>query len=107
MIKNKWRLAFWISILTLLIVTAIGLYSIIDQGVTITYMRDGYTNTENDLNSLVELINKTNLTKSEIETKLKTHRFFEFMDFKKDTIPLERISLIFENDTLRKIEKQW
>ncbi len=107
MIKNKWQLAFWISILTLLIVTVIGLYSIIDQGVTITYMRDGYTNTENDLNSLVELINETNLTKSEIETKLKTHRFFEFMDFKQDTIPLERINLIFENDTLRKIVKQW
>lgn len=75
MIKNKWRLAFWISILTLLVVIVIGLYSIIDQGVTITYMKDGYTNTENDLNSLVEIINETNLTKSEIETKLKPHRF--------------------------------
>ena len=107
MIKNKWRLAFWISILTLLVVIVIGLYSIIDQGVTITYMKDGYTNTENDLNSLVEIINETNLTKSAIEIKLKTHRFFEFMDFHQDTIPLERISLIFECDTLRKIEKQW
>ena len=107
MIKNKWRLAFWISILTLLVVIVFGLYSIIDQGVTITYMKDGYTNTENDLNSLVEIINETNLTKSEIETKLKAHRFFEFMDFNQDTIPLERISLIFESDTLRKIEKQW
>jgi len=47
------------------------------------------------------------LTKSEIETKLKIHRFFEFMDFNQDTILLERISLIFESDTLRKIEKQW
>jgi phosphoglycerate-specific signal transduction histidine kinase len=105
--KNKWRLAFWISILILLVVSVIGLYSVMDQGVTITYMKDGYTNTENDLNSLVEIINETNLTKSEIEAKLKTHRFFEFMDFKKDTIPLERISLIFENDTLRNIENQW
>lgn len=107
MIKNKWRLAFWISILALLVVIVIGLYSIIDQGVTITYMKDGYSNTENELNSLVEIINETNLTKSEIETKLKTQRFFEFMDFNQDTIPLERISLIFESDTLRKIEKQW
>ena len=107
MIKNRWRLAFWISTMTLIVVTAIGLYSIIDQGVTITYMRDGYTNTENDLNSLIELITVTNLTKSEIETKLKTHRFFEYMDFKQDTIPLERVNLIFKNDTLRRIEKQW
>jgi len=107
MIKNRWRLAFWISTMTLIVVTAIGLYSIIDQGVTITYMRDGYTNTENDLNSLIELITVANLTKSEIETKLKTHRFFEYMDFKQDTIPLERVNLIFKNDTLRRIEKQW
>ena len=107
MINNKWRLAFWISILTLLGVIIIGLYSIIEQGVTITYMKDGYTNTESDLNSLVEIINETKLTKSEIEVKMKTHKFFEIMDFKKDTIPLERVNLIFEMDTLRRIDKQW
>lgn len=107
MIKNKWRLAFWISIVICLIVTSIGVYAIIDQGVTISYMGDGYTNTENDLNSLIEFINETNLTKSEIKEQLKTHRFVEFMDFKQDTIPLERITLIFKNDTLRRIEKQW
>jgi len=93
--------------MALLLVLAIGLYSIIDQSVTITYMRDGYTNTENDLNSIIDLINETNLTKSEIGAKLKTHKNFEYMDLKKDTIPLERVNLIFENDNLLRIEKHW
>ena len=100
-------MAFWISIITLLVVIVIGLYSIIDQGVTITYMRDGYTNTENDLKSLIEIFNETDLTKSEIEAKLKGHRFFEIMDFEHDTIPLERVDLIFVNDSLNKILTQW
>lgn len=107
MINNKWRLAFWISTLTLLTVTLIGLYLIIDQVITNAYKSDGYTSTENDLNSLIKIINETNLTKSDIETKMRTHKFYEFMDFNKDTVTLQRISLIFENDTLTKIEKQW
>ena len=55
----------------------------------------------------VKIINETNLTKLEIETNIKTHKSFEYMNFKQDTIPLKRISLIFESDTLKKIEKQW
>lgn len=107
MINNKWRLAFWISTLTLLTVTLIGLHLIIDQVITNAYKSDGYTSTENDLNSLIKIINETNLTKSDIETKMRTHKFYEFMDFNQDTVTLQRISLIFENDTLTKIEKQW
>ncbi len=107
MINDKWRLAFWISTLILLTVTLIGLYLIIDQGITNAYKSDEYTSTENDLNSLIKIINETNLTKSEIETKMRIHKFYEFMDFNQDTVTLQRISLIFESDTLIKIEKQW
>lgn len=107
MINNKWRQAFWISTLTLLTVTLIGLYLIIDQAITNAYKSDGYTSTENDLILLIKIINETDLTKSEIETKMRTHKFYEFMDFNQDTVTLQRISLIFESDTLTKIEKQW
>ncbi len=103
MINDKWRLAFGISTLTLLTVTLIGLYLIIDQGITNAYNSDEYTSTENDLNSLIKIINETNLTKSEIETKMRTHKFYEFMNFNQDTVTLQRISLIFESDTLTKI----
>ncbi len=105
--KNNWKLAFWICFILLITTGVFGFYQILDQGVTITYMKDGYTNTENDLETIIEIINNTDLSKNEIKVKLGKHRFNEFMDFKTDTIGLERVLLIFENDKLKRIEKQW
>ncbi len=82
-------------------------YSIIDQGVTLTYQKEGYTDTENDLDQLIEIINKTDLTKEQIQTALKDHRLFEYMDFKSDTVSLDRVILIFENEKLKNVTKQW
>lgn len=107
MIRNKWRLAFWICLIILLLLSGFSIYSIIDQGVTLTYMRDGYENTENDLNSLILIINAKDFKKASIREKLKSNRFYDMMDFTKDSIGLERVILIFENDTLKRIEKQW
>lgn len=78
-----------------------------DQGVTLTYQKEGYTDTENDLNQLIEIINKTDLTKKQIQSKLKDHRLFEYMDFKADTVSLDRVTLIFENEKLKTVTKQW
>jgi len=103
---NKWKLAFWICLILLLLVSAISLYSVIDQGVTITYMRDGYENTENDLNTISRIINETNRSKTQIKNLLEKSYDKRFSDFSKDTVPLERVELIFENDTLRKIYNQ-
>jgi len=105
--KNKWKIAFWVCLLLLIITGATGLYSIIDQGVTITYMRDGYSDTEADLGTIIQIIGHTDQTKEGIEKVLKDHRLHEYMDFKTDTIGLERVLLIFENDTLKSVEKQW
>ena len=105
--RNKWKIAFWFCLLLFIITGVIGLYSIIDQGVTITYMRDGYSDTEADLETLIEIIEKTDQTKNGIKNILKKHRLYEFMDFDNDTISLERVNLIFENDSLKKIVKQW
>lgn len=101
---NKWKTAFWICFITLIFVTIISVYSIVDQAVTITYQNDSFTKSENDLEKLIELINKTDLTKNEIEKELKRHKLYEYMNFKTDTISLERIELIFKNNKLlRKI----
>lgn len=104
---NKWKIAFWCCLTVLVFVTAFSLYSVIDQSVTLTYQKDGYTDTENDLNELIEIINKTDLTKAQIETELKDHRLYEFMNFKSDTISLDRVLLIFDNDKLKQVTKQW
>jgi hypothetical protein len=104
---NKWKIAFWCCLILLVAVTVFSVYSIIDQGVTLTYQNEGYRDTENDLDQLIEIINKTDLTKKQIETELKDRNDFEFMDFNTDTISLNRFLLIFDNDRLEKIIKQW
>lgn len=107
MIKNKWKLAFWICFAFLLFSVGFAFYSILDQGVTITYMKQGYENTENDLNSIIDIINNNDFSKASIEQRLKEHRFFDMMDFKMDTVQLERVELIFMDDTLKNIRNQW
>jgi hypothetical protein len=104
---NKWKIAFWVCFTFLLIVIAYGVYSIVDQAVTLTYQKEGYADTENDLENLIEIINKTDLYKTQIENELKDHRLYEYMNFKKDTISLYRISLIFDNNKLKYVTKQW
>jgi hypothetical protein len=104
---NKWKIAFWCCLTLLVAVTVFSVYSIIDQGVTLNYQKEGYTDTENDLDQLIEIINKTDLTKSTIKSELKDHRLFEYMDFNSDTISLDRVSLIFEKDKLKNLTKQW
>lgn len=104
---NKWKIAFWVCLAVLLLVTTFSVYSIVDQAVTLTYQKDGYTDTENDLDNIIEIINKTDLTKTQIEKELKAHKLYEDMDFKKDTISLDRVSLIFKDGKLFKVSKQW
>ena len=104
---NKWKIAFWVCLTVLFLVTAFSVYSIIDQAVILTYQKEGYTATENDLDNLIEIINKTDLTKTQIEKELKDHRLSEYMDFKKDTISLDRVLLVFDNSKLKNVTKQW
>jgi len=104
---NKWKIAFWICFALLVLVTMFSIYSIINQGVTLTYQKVGYTNTENDLDQLIEIIKKTDLTKLQIKNELKNHKLYEYMNFNSDTISLDRVLLIFENDKFKNVTKQW
>jgi hypothetical protein len=104
---NKWKIAFWACLTILIIVIGLGLYSIIDKGVTSTYLKEGYQDTESDLNNLTKIINETDLTKEQISKTLNKNNLYEYIDFKSDTISLNRITLIFKNDKLYKVSKQW
>lgn len=104
---NKWKIAFWVCLTVLLLVSAFSIYSIIDNAVTLTYQKEGYTDTENDLDNLIEIINRTDLTKTQIQKELKDHRLYDYMDFKTDTISLDRVLLIFNNNKLKSVTKQW
>ena len=98
---NKWKIAFWCCLTVLILVTVFSVYSIIDQGVTLTYQKESFIDTENDLEQIINIVNKTDLTKPEIENELKDHRLYEYMDFKTDTISLDRISIIFDDNKLK------
>jgi hypothetical protein len=104
---NKWKIAFLACFATLIIVIIIGLYSIIDQGISLTYIRESYTATENDLDNLIKIVNETDMTKEQIKASLKGHNLFEYMDFHSDTISLDRVNLIFKSNRLERISKQW
>ena len=49
---NKWKWAFFMSTALSIVVIAFLLYAVIDQSVTITYMSQGYRDTEKDLERL-------------------------------------------------------
>jgi len=104
---NKWKTAFWVCLTTLIFILIVGFYTILDQSASLTYMRDGYKDTENDLDNLTKLINETDLTKAQIKESLKRHEHFGNMNFQSDTISLYRVNLIFNNNKLSRIAKQW
>ncbi len=104
---NKWKIAFWVCLFLMTIITGFLFYSIIDQGVTITYMKEGYTATENDLDNIARIINETDLSKEKIKEILSNHHLYEFMDFKKDTISLDRMTIIFKDNKLSGLKKEW
>jgi hypothetical protein len=104
---NKWKIAFWICLTTLIVTSSIGIYSILDQSVTLTYMEEGYQDTDNDLLDMIEIINKTDLSKQEIMNVLKQHTIHEHGEYLSDTISLNRIQLLFEDGKLSHITNRW
>ncbi|MDN3593456.1 hypothetical protein [Zunongwangia endophytica] len=92
---NKWKVAFWCCLILLVTVTIFASYSIIDQAYTLNYHKVNYVDTESDFENLIEIINKTDFTKTQVQKVLKDHNNYEFMEFQKDTISLNQIKLIF------------
>jgi hypothetical protein len=103
---NKWRIAFWCCLTTLLIVVGISIYSTIDQGYSLSYLQDSYTEKETELDNLVLILNETDLSKTGIEKTLKKHKIGESANFKRDTVSLDELKLIFRNDKLLKVTRQ-
>jgi hypothetical protein len=91
--KNKWRTAFWTLLTVFVLTTLFLLYSILDQGVTITYMREGYEDTEHDLEQVSQII-KGKLTFEDF--KEITDRYPDLED--STSIELNRIKINFGTD---------
>lgn len=91
--KNKWRTAFWTLLTVFVLTTLFLLYSILDQGGTITYMREGYEDTEHDLEQVSQIV-KGKLTFEDF--KEMTDRYPDLGD--STSIELNRIKINFGTD---------
>lgn len=76
---------------------------IIDQAVTITYMKDGYVKTKDEFAGIISIINTTDFSKNQIEKSLKRYPAFEKVNFSGDTIQMYQHELVFSNGKLLKI----
>jgi len=101
----NWKIAFWCCFVLLIVMSGFSLYTIIDQAVTLTYHKEDYKDTKNDLNKIIDIVNNTDLTKTQIESELRNHNLYEFINFKSDTIALYKVLFIFEKDTLISVKK--
>ncbi len=102
---NKWKIAFWCCLTVLLIVVGISIYSVIDQGYSLSYLQDSYSEKETELENLMLIINETDLSKTGIEKTLKKHNVCKSVNFKSDTVSLDELKLIFRNDKLFKVSR--
>ncbi|MDR1698642.1 MAG: hypothetical protein LBR75_02300 [Prevotellaceae bacterium] len=104
---NKWKIAFWCSLVLLVFTILFSVYILFDQAVTITYRKASFEWTERDFDKIIEIINNTDLSKNQIELLIKKddYYFVEEKTIMGDTIQLNTIKLIFEYDKLKEIKQ--
>ncbi|MET0123393.1 MAG: hypothetical protein ABW124_20335 [Candidatus Thiodiazotropha sp. 6PLUC9] len=65
-LHNKWKWAFLTSVALSFVAIVFLLYAVIDQGVTITYMSQGYSDSEKDLQRLAAVFPKEAYSKKDL-----------------------------------------
>jgi hypothetical protein len=68
---NKWRIAFFTTLVLSLLGIGVLVYRIIDQAVTLTYVTDGYGRTEKDLQVLAETFPRDTYRRKDIVVVLR------------------------------------
>lgn len=104
---NWWKIGFWVSLVLLIAVTLGSFYAITDQAVTMTYNRVSYDDLQVTVDDLLAIINSAELSKGEIEEVLKATGNFEHYNFETDTFNFDRISIVFQNDSLVEAVRMW
>ncbi len=70
-------------------------------------MQDGYGSTERDLEVLIEVINQGAQERTALQEVLARHFPRDSTTWNQDTIPLERVTLLLENNRFVGVLKQW
>ena len=63
---NRWRSAFGIYLASTALLFLWKSYVVIDQGVTIAYLEESYADTDADLRTVAEIINRACRSKPEV-----------------------------------------
>ncbi len=77
-----------------------------------SYMQEGYQDTEEALDTLIKIINDTDLSKSQIEKKLLENHlieewYFDKKEYQQGEIRLNKVVLYFDNEKLVRVDKEW
>ena len=104
---NKWRIAFLATFAASLPVIVFLGYLTIDQGVTVTYMSQGYAETKDDLSRLAKIFPKSTYSKNDILFLLRKNDPRAFIVETPCTIQLQGLRFEFnEQDKLMNITTQ-
>ena len=102
--NNKWKVGFWIYFaISIIVIIYLFAKNNIDE-VNLAFTKINKIQTELDLQMISEIVNKTDLSITEILSEIESNKLSKIENTKNNNIELERIILIFENEKLVKIE---
>ena len=99
----KWKILFWVLLVIFIIVSCILIYFVIDQAVTITYMMEGYKETSENLETLINLIPRISkkLSRDELTHIIKDIYPEKFL-FKEGKIHIDNLTFEFDEQGIFK-----
>lgn len=87
--KNKWKIAFWSLFALLIVIVSAGVYVIIDQGYSYTYLSDDDERANSDLDVIKGVLVR-NVTKADFPKYL-------FKDSITDYLALQKTAIYFDS----------
>ena len=99
----KWKILFWVLLVIFIIVSCTLIYFVIDQAVTITYMMEGYKETSENLETLINLIPRISkkLSRDEL-THIINDIYPEKFLFKEGKIHIDNLTFEFDEQGIFK-----
>jgi hypothetical protein len=91
--KNKWKIAFWALFAMLIVIVSTGVYTIIDQGYSYSYLSDDDERANSDLDVIkgviVHKISKTDFPKALFDDSIS-----DYLALQKTTIYFDSCGLV-------------
>lgn len=102
--NNNWKIAFWLyfTISIVFIIYLLGKNS--SNEVDLAFTKMDKILIENDVKMISEIVNNTDLSKTEILNKISKDKLYKIEKTENNKIEFGRVILTFENEKLKNIE---